>query len=167
MIERRRLKVWGVVNSLLRKRGSVCVDLVGWFPMSSLAISSIALIIVESQVIRYCEHETSYCRWGCIDLHLGDSICRKGWWAEETRKGACLVQKEKGVLIVCSGRGNLYIQWRWVSKSCGYILVFGAVWVKQLVFPIKISILIAFDFVISLMVPIEWGWGSRFLFNQW
>ena len=47
------MKVWGVVNSLLRKRGSVCEDPVGCFPMSSSAMSSIALIIVESRVIRY------------------------------------------------------------------------------------------------------------------
>ena len=47
------MKVWGIVNSLLRKRGSVREDPVGCFPMSSLAISSIALIIVESWVIRY------------------------------------------------------------------------------------------------------------------
>ena len=53
MIERRRSKVWGVVDSLSRKRGLVRVDPVGWFPMSSLAMFSIVLIIVESQVMRY------------------------------------------------------------------------------------------------------------------
>ena len=53
MMERRRLKEWGEVNLLLRKRGSVRVDPVGWFPISSPAISSIALIIVESRVMKY------------------------------------------------------------------------------------------------------------------
>ena len=49
----KKSEVWGVVNSLLRKRGSVHVDPVGCFPMSSSAMSSMALIIVESRVIRY------------------------------------------------------------------------------------------------------------------
>ena len=53
MMERRRSKEWGEVNSLLRNRGSVRVDPVGCFPISSLAMSSIALIIVESRVMRY------------------------------------------------------------------------------------------------------------------
>ena len=52
MMERRRVKVWGVGNSLLRKRGSVREEPVGCFPMSSSAMFSIALIMVESQVIR-------------------------------------------------------------------------------------------------------------------
>ena len=47
MIERRRSKVREVVDSLLRKRGSVHVDPVGWFPMSSPVMFSMALIIVE------------------------------------------------------------------------------------------------------------------------
>ena len=42
-----------VEDSLLRKRGLVHADPVGWFPMSSPVMFSMALIIVESQVMRH------------------------------------------------------------------------------------------------------------------
>ena len=53
MMERRRLKEWGEVNSLLRNRGSVRVDPVGWLPRSSPVMSNMAFIMVELRVMKY------------------------------------------------------------------------------------------------------------------
>ena len=44
------MKVWGVVNSLLRKRGSAREDPVSCFPKSSSAMSSIGNMVLSTRM---------------------------------------------------------------------------------------------------------------------
>ena len=76
-----------------------------------------------------------------------------------------LIEEREGGLFEWKNGEEGLNKWRVSQNKLESKNIFGATRVRRLMLPVKIPILIAFNFIISIVVPVESFRGSWFLFS--